>query len=139
MKAPKANAETLASFKGKTTLLVDDIEINREIVMAIMEETEMEFVCAENGRQAVEIYSANQTKFDLILMDINMPEMDGVEATRRIRALGTPEGKNVPIIAITANADPEDLKGYLAAGISDSLKKPSDLDEILQKINLYMR
>jgi len=83
--------EKPASFIGKTTLLADDVEINREIVMALLEETQMQFVCAVNGREAVEIFFGQSgVKFDLILMDINMPEMDSVGATLRIRALSAP-------------------------------------------------
>jgi len=138
IKQPGAETEKRTSFIGKTTLLADDIEINREIVMTLLEETQMQFVCARNGREAVEIFSANPAKFDLILMDVNMPEMDGVEATRRIRAL-TPKGALVPIIAITANTSPEDVENYLAAGMTSYLGKPTDLKEVLRKINLCIK
>ena len=128
---------TSVSFFGKTALLVDDMEINREILMALLEETHMHFVCAANGREAVEAYAANPKKFDLILMDINMPLMDGVEATRRIRDLG-PEGARVPIIAMTANTNSGEVRRYLAAGMTDHLGKPADFGEIVRKINLYI-
>ena len=138
IKAPEAESETLTSFSGKTTLLVDDVEINREIVMAILEDTKMEFVCAVNGREAVDIFSSDPKKFDIIFMDINMPEMDGVEATSRIRSLGA-EGSKVPIIAITANTSPDDVKKYFDAGMTDHIKKPADFDEVLYKINLHLK
>ena len=139
MKSPDAEtAAPLATLSGRTALLVDDIEINREIVMAILEETQIQFVCAGNGREAVEIFKSDPGKFDIILMDINMPEMDGVEATRQIRALGTKEGSRVPIIALTANTSSESVKKYLAAGMTDHIGKPAAFDEIIRKINLYI-
>ncbi|MCL2479447.1 MAG: response regulator, partial [Treponema sp.] len=137
MKAPEIEI-SLESFRGRTILLVDDIELNREIVMAIFESTQMEFVSAVNGREAVEIFSADPGKFDIILMDINMPEMDGVEATRRIRSLGIPEGTKIPIIAMTANTNPEDVRNYYAAGMTDHIGKPADFDEVLKKINFHL-
>jgi CheY-like chemotaxis protein len=78
-------------------------------------------------------------KYDIILMDINMPEMDGLEATRRIRSLGTPEGEQVPIISITANTDPDEIKIYTAAGMTDHVGKPIDYDEVVQKIKKYIK
>jgi len=126
-------------LKGKIILLVDDIEINREIVMAILEDTGVKFVCASNGQEAVEIYTSNPELFDIILMDINMPEMDGVTATRCIRNIGTPEAMSIPIIAITANTSPNDINNYLAAGMNDHIRKPADFNEVISKINLYIK
>ena len=131
--------ESSTSLNGKTALLVDDVDINREIVMALLEKTRMQFICAKNGREAVKFFSSNPEKFDLILMDINMPEMDGVEATRRIRTLGVAEGTRVPIIAITANTSPDDVANYLMAGMNDHLGKPVSLKEILKKIKRYLK
>jgi len=139
MKKPVAETESTESLSGKTMLLVDDIDINREIVMAILDETQIQFVCAANGREAVETFSSNPGKFDIILMDINMPEMDGMEATRRIRALGTNEGTGVPIIALTANTAPEDVEKYLAAGMTDHIGKPVDFEKIFRKINTHIK
>ena len=138
IKATETKTETLASFSGKTTLLVDDVEVNREIVIAILADTKMQFVCAANGREAVELFTADPKKFDVILMDINMPEMDGVEATRRIRSLGA-EGSRIPIIAITANTNQDDIKKYFDAGMTDHIKKPADFDEVLHKIDLHLK
>ena len=122
----------------KSVLLVDDIELNREIAMAILEAARMQFVCAANGFEAIEIFSSAPEKFSIILMDINMPEMDGLEATRRIRALGTPESEKIPIIAMTANFNPDDIKDYLSAGMTDYIGKPVDFDEVNLKINKYI-
>ncbi|MCL2833660.1 MAG: response regulator [Treponema sp.] len=147
IKIPDAEI-SLSSFYGKTVLLVDDIELNREIVMATFEAARMKFVCAVNGREAVELFTSDPLKFDVILMDINMPEMDGVEATRRIRVFedemekkdpaGTNPVKRIPIIAMTANTNPDDVKNYFIAGMTDHIGKPADFDEVLRKINLYI-
>ena len=137
-KTPEPEKATSSTFSGKTALLADDIEINRDIIMAILEDTQMQFVCAENGREVAEIFEADQKKFDVILMDINMPVLDGVGAARRIRALDTPEAKRVPIIAVTANTTPEDIKSYYAAGMNDHIKKPVDFDEVIRKISTHI-
>ena len=126
------------SFSGKTALVADDIEINREIVMGILEDTGMTFTCAVNGREAVELFAAEPDKYDVILMDINMPEMDGVEATRRIRALNAPEGACVPIFAVTANTSKEEITNYLEAGMNEHIGKPMDHDELIRKMSMYI-
>jgi CheY-like chemotaxis protein len=71
-------------------------------------------------------------------MDINMPEMDGVEATRRIRSLGTPEAKRVPIISISANTNSDEIQNYLAAGMTDHIGKPIDYDDVIRKIKKHI-
>ena len=136
---PGSETEIPASFSGKTMLLVDDIDINREIVMGILEKTQIQFLCAVNGREAVDIFTADPKKIDIILMDINMPEMDGMEATRRIRTLGMNEGTHVPIIALTANTNQEDVEKYLAAGMTDHIGKPANFEEIFRKINTHTK
>ena len=139
IKPQEEMAGITASFHGKTALLVEDVDINREIVMAMLEDTRLHIICAENGREAVDLFTSDPGKFDVIFMDINMPEMDGVEATRRIRALGTPESGHIPIIAMTANILPEEVRGYLAAGMTDHIGKPVDFDKLLLMINRYTR
>jgi signal transduction histidine kinase/ActR/RegA family two-component response regulator len=134
-------------FSGKTILLVEDVEINREIALAILEDTAAKVECAENGIEAVRMFRENPQKYQCILMDIHMPGMDGFEATRRIRTLeesfrkeGPPEGsKRVPIIAMTANIFREDVEMCLAAGMNDHLGKPIDFDEVMKKLRVYMR
>jgi len=135
---PVAASNDSASLQGKTMLIVDDIEINREIVMAILEETGMQFVAAENGLEAVEVFAAKHQQIDVITMDINMPELDGIEATRRIRALDISWAAKVPIIAMTANTNPSDVAEYMAAGMNAHLSKPVDLDEILRLLRSYL-
>ena len=126
------------SFKGKTALLVEDVEINREIVIAMLEDTQIQIDCAENGLEAVKMFEANPARYDIILMDINMPMMNGWEATRHIRALGVPEGGRVKIIALTANTLREAVEQSQKAGMNDHLGKPIDFDELLNKLNKYL-
>ena len=130
--------EAQQTFKGKTVLLAEDIDINREVVITMLEDTQIAIDCAENGRQAFEMFSSDTAKYDLIIMDINMPEMDGMEATRRIRALAAPEGEKVPILAMTANVLPEDVINYINAGMNDHIGKPIEYNEVLRKLKKYM-
>jgi PAS domain S-box-containing protein len=125
-------------FAGRTILLAEDMELNREIVITLLEETGLRFESAENGGQAVQLFAAAPEKYDAILMDIHMPEMDGFEATRRIRALPAEKARQVPIIAMTANVFREDIEKCLAAGMNDHLGKPIDLDEVLRKLKHYL-
>ncbi|MDL2254560.1 response regulator, partial [Ruminococcaceae bacterium OttesenSCG-928-I18] len=130
----KAEPAPQDDFSGKHILLAEDIEINREIVLAMLEETNIRIDCAENGRQAYEMYAAKPELYDLILMDIQMPEMDGVEATERIRALD----KEVPIIAMTANVFTEDVQQYLKNGLNDHISKPLDYDLTIEILKKYL-
>ncbi|MDR0852166.1 MAG: response regulator, partial [Clostridiales Family XIII bacterium] len=100
---PATNAFEDAVFLNKRILLAEDIEINREIVIALLESTGVEIDCAERGTEVLEMFAAAPERYDLILMDVMMPEMDGYEATRKIRALGDPHARQIPIIAMTAN------------------------------------
>jgi signal transduction histidine kinase len=131
-------AEPFKSFEGKTALMAEDIEINREIVIVMLEDTKLIIDCAENGQQAVEMFEANPGKYDIIFMDMQMPEVDGVEATRRIRALNTPKALQIPIIAMTANVFKEDINKCLEAGMNDHVGKPIDFDELVRKIEKYI-
>ena len=133
-----AGTDAPASFAGNTMLLADDVDINREIIAALFEDTQMQIVSAVNGNEAVELFKAAPSKYDIILMDVNMPELDGVEATRRIRSLGISEGETVPIIAVSANTSPDDIEGYLSAGMTDHLGKPVDFGKIMRLINRYI-
>ena len=119
-----------AEFKGRRILLAEDVDINREIVLALLEPTQIDIDCAENGAEAVRKFGETPDKYDLILMDIQMPEMDGYEATRTIRALNVPRAKKIPIIAMTANVFREDIERCLAAGMNGHLGKPLDFDEV---------
>ena len=121
-------------YKNKCILLAEDVDINREIVKALLEPTEIMIICAENGAEALRIFSESPEKFNMIFMDVQMPEMGGYEATRRIRALDFPKAKTIPIIAMTANVFREDIEQCLKSGMNGHVGKPLDIDEVLNVI-----
>ncbi|GHV46724.1 hypothetical protein FACS1894204_08920 [Synergistales bacterium] len=127
-----------AVFSGYTVLLAEDIEINREIVISLLEPTDVKIECAENGEEAFEMFSASPLEYDMIFMDVQMPKMDGYEATRRIRAIENPYAQTVPIVAMTANVFREDIEKCLAAGMSDHIGKPLDITDVMQKLHKYL-
>lgn len=127
-------------FSGKRFLLVDDNVLNREIAMALLNEVGGVVDVAENGRQAVEIFAASpEGLYDIIFMDIQMPVMDGLEATRRIRALSRADGRSVPIVAMSAAVLNEDVRSCDEAGMSAHLAKPVDLARMYRLIDRLMR
>ena len=126
-------------FREKHILLVEDVEINREIVRFLLEPTLVKIDCAENGKEAVRKFETSPEKYDLILMDIQMPEMDGYEAAKMIRLLNLPRAKTIPIIAMTANVFREDIEKCITAGMNDHLGKPLDLNEVLEKLQKYLK
>ena len=124
-KALKENQKNTADLAGKRILLAEDMKVNAEIMLMVLEMREMQVELAENGLIALEKFEASEEgHFDAILMDMRMPEMDGLEATRRIRELDREDAKNVPIIALTANAFDEDVQRSLQAGMNAHLSKP---------------
>jgi len=127
------------NFEKNTILLAEDVDINREIVLSLLEPTKLKIECAENGKQAVEMFEAAPEKYDMIFMDVQMPEMDGHEATRKIRSLDLPRAKSVPIIAMTANVFREDIEKCLDAGMDDHTGKPLDFNNVLEKLRTYLR
>jgi len=131
--------ETIDRFEGCSVLLVDDIEINREIVLTMLEETLLSIDCAENGRIAVDKFMKNPEKYDAIFMDVQMPEMDGYEATQTIRSLDLPNAKDIPIIAMTANAFREDIEKCLSVGMNGHVGKPINFDEVLEMLRTYLK
>jgi signal transduction histidine kinase/DNA-binding response OmpR family regulator len=124
-------------FTGRCVLLAEDVEINREIVFALLEPTNLSIDCAENGAIAVKLFSANPERYDLILMDVQMPEMDGYEASRQIRSLEMPKAATIPIVAMTANVFREDIEKCLAAGMDAHLGKPLNMEEMLTVLRTY--
>jgi CheY-like chemotaxis protein len=144
----RANGETHGETKRdsrdygtRRILLVEDIEINREIVNALLEPYGMTVVEAVNGHEAVEKFEAalDAEPFDIVFMDVQMPVMDGLSATRAIRGLGSPHAKTVPIIAMTANVFREDAERCFEAGMNDHIGKPVDLSAIKATLDKYLK
>jgi PAS domain S-box-containing protein len=125
-------------FAGYRILLVEDVEINREILLSVMEPTALEITCAENGVAAVEAFAAAPEEYDMIFMDVQMPEMDGYEATRCIRVMESEQARKIPIVAMTANVFREDVERCLGAGMNDHVGKPLDFDDVMEKLRKYL-
>ena len=126
---------TSVSLKGMKILLVDDNEMNREIAEELLTEKGVIVETANDGDVAVEkINNAKPGEYELILMDVQMPRMNGYEATKAIRALGDDKKANIPIIAMTANAFEEDRKNALVAGMNGHLAKPIDDQKLTQTL-----
>jgi signal transduction histidine kinase/DNA-binding response OmpR family regulator len=125
-------------FSGYCLLLAEDVDINREIVQALLEPTNVEMDFAENGEVALHKYCENHEKYNMIFMDVQMPEMDGYEATRQIREWEKNSNiKPVPIIAMTANVFREDVQKCHAAGMDDHVGKPVNFGEVLLRLRKY--
>ncbi|MDR3307736.1 MAG: response regulator [Coriobacteriales bacterium] len=135
---PAINDEEV-SYEGYHVILAEDMEVNREIAMALLEPTSLAIDCAENGLEALEMFAANPEKYDLIFMDMQMPLMDGLEATRKIRALDIPKAKTVPIVAMTANVFREDIEQCIEAGMNDHIGKPINMNEVLSKLDRFFK
>jgi signal transduction histidine kinase/DNA-binding response OmpR family regulator len=136
--AETAEDGVIDRFEPFRLLLVEDVEINREIVQVLLEPTGLAIDCAENGLVAVEKFAASPERYDMIFMDVQMPELDGYGATRRIRALDLPRAKTIPIIAMTANVFREDIERCLDSGMNDHVGKPIDIKEVLEKLRKYL-
>ena len=117
--------------------MVEDNELNREIAQFILEHTGITVVNAENGKEAVEIFKASeQGEFDFILMDVMMPVMDGLEATRRIRALEHPDAGTVTILAMTAQSSADSIHQCEQAGMNGYIAKPIHVKEIMEALKV---
>ena len=130
--------EDVPDFSDVTLLLAEDVDINREIFITLLENTNVKIDIAENGLIAVQKFTAHPEQYNMIIMDVQMPEMDGYEATKTIRALDLPKAKSIPIIAMTANAFKEDVDKCIACGMNDHLAKPVDIKVVIGKILSYL-
>ena len=125
-------------FRNCRLLLAEDVDVNREIVISLLEPTEIIIDTAENGVEAFELFNKNPEIYDMIFMDVQMPELDGYQATRKIRELDNPKAKSVPIVAMTANVFKEDIDKCLECGMDDHLGKPINYEKMISKIAGYL-
>ena len=124
---------------GRHILLAEDVDVNAEIMMMVLSSKQIEAERAENGKAAVDMFRDHEEGYyDAILMDMRMPEMDGLEATRIIRAMDRKDSKNIPIIALTANAFDEDVQRSLQAGLDAHLSKPVQPESLFETLELYI-
>lgn len=132
--------DDISDLAGKKILLVDDIDVNREIATAMLEMSGFEVETAENGKDAVEILQKKGAGyFDVVLMDVQMPVMDGYEATAVIRQFENKKLANIPILAMTANAFDEDIKNAFAAGMNGHIAKPIDALKLIEELKKVLR
>ncbi|MBR1628426.1 MAG: response regulator [Lachnospiraceae bacterium] len=137
-----ADSDTVekADLKGRRILLAEDMEINAQIMLQILSMREMEADHAANGKIAVELYESKpEGYYDAILMDMRMPEMDGLTATRTIRSSAKADAATIPIIALTANAFDEDVQKSLQAGLNAHLSKPIEPDVLFETLENLIR
>lgn len=123
------------NFQKNTILLVEDNTINQEIILGLLENTKVNIDIANNGEEAVNIFTANESRYELIFMDLQMPIMDGFEATKRIRKIN----KNIPIIALTANAMKKDTDETKKIGINKHLNKPIEVEKMYDALTEYLK
>ena len=133
-------ADESVSLSGTRVLLAEDNELNNEIAVFMLDRAGIQTTIAWNGKEAVEIFAESEpNSFDIILMDIMMPVMDGLTAAKKIRGLDRPDAKEIPIFAMTANAFREDMEESIKAGMNEHLTKPLDESELLRAIRKYIR
>ncbi len=126
-------------FSRSTILIVDDVDINLEIAVVLLEPTNIKTEIAKSGREAVEKFTSSPDKYDLILMDVQMPEIDGLEATRMIREQNSHKAKTIPIVAMTANVFKEDIEKCIQSGMNSHLGKPIDIRELIKVLSNYLK
>ncbi len=125
---------------GKKILLAEDMKINAEIIIMVLQMRQMEVELAENGKIAVDMFASHpEGYYDAVLMDMRMPEMDGLEATQTIRAMNRKDAKEIPIIALTANAFDEDVQRSLQAGLNAHLTKPVQPEALFETLESLIR
>ncbi|MDR0831812.1 MAG: response regulator [Bacillales bacterium] len=134
----KETTLTIPDLSNKCLLCAEDIDINREILQALLLETKVNIDFAYDGKIALEMFKENPQKYDLIFMDIQMPVMDGYTATRAIRNLPLKEAKEIPIVAMSANVMREDVQKSLASGMNDHVGKPIDIKQVINALNKYL-
>jgi CheY-like chemotaxis protein len=140
LKAEPVVSDPTGRFVGKRVLLVDDVELNRKIARAMLKVTGIAIDDANDGSEAVKKFEQSpENTYDIILMDVQMPIMDGYQASETIRNLPRQDAKVVPIIALTANAFKDDIEKALKAGMNAHIAKPVKLDKIVDAITQHMK
>jgi CheY-like chemotaxis protein len=138
-KHPEKQDATKTDFTGKTIMVVEDHPLNLEIAMRFLEKKNATVVPAHNGKEAFDLFvSSRPGSYQAILMDVRMPILDGLAATRAIRSSSRPDAKTIPIIAMTANALDEDRKETKAAGMNDHVSKPFEIDTLYATLAKWM-
>jgi CheY-like chemotaxis protein len=132
--APKKRMSDTVKMKDRKVLLVEDVETNRELVSMFFEGSGVKLDFAENGKVACDIFEKNPESYSLILMDIQMPVMDGYDAARQIRSMTADWAKQIPIIAMTANVFKEDIDRCFDAGMDDHIAKPINMESLQNKV-----
>jgi signal transduction histidine kinase len=133
---PNLSAGT--DFSSFTVLVAEDVEVNYEIIYALLEPTGIHLDWAHDGVEALQMFSDNPKLYDIIFMDMQMPDKNGLEATREIRASGLPHAETVPIIAMTANVFQDDINSCYAAGMNGHLGKPLDFAQVITTLKKYL-
>ena len=135
----EVSSEEKINLKGKRILIAEDNELNQEIIQTILEDYGILVELAFDGQIAVDKMKASPPGYyDMILMDIMMPNMDGLEATRQIRKLSHPDSQTIPIIAMTANAFAEEQRQSVASGMNAHLSKPLDIEKLQKTLKQYL-
>lgn len=137
--AEESNGDEAASLQGLRVLLAEDGDINREIMEVLLEDMGITCISAVNGQEAVDIWNQRSAEIDIVLMDVQMPVMDGYSATRAIRASNLPGAKNVPIIAMTAYAMRGDAERSMQEGMDAHLTKPVNLADLRRTLKQFSR
>ena len=137
-KTENIGREISGIFAGHYILLAEDVEINREIVLTLLEPTLLNVDCAVNGQEAVRMFRENPDKYEMIFMDLQMPEVDGYDATKRIRSLDIPAARTIPIVAMTANVFKEDIMRCKEAGMNGHIGKPLNFDETIDTLCQFL-
>ncbi len=123
-------------FAGKRILIAEDMEINREILITLLEGTGLAIDCAENGREAYDMITGGHAEYDMVFMDLQMPELDGLEVTRRVRAFET--DRRLPIVAMTANVYQADIESCIDAGMDGHVGKPLEMEEVYKALREHL-
>lgn len=132
---PNERPDQQADLSDRTVLLVEDVELNRLIVEELLSETGIHIEHAENGQLALSKFLAHPERYDLILMDLQMPVMDGISATKAIREAKVARSRDIPIYAMTAHTYKEDIDSCLDAGMNGHIAKPIDLTVLLKTLD----